>query len=80
MTEIIDDLYDKYQQRADESERWIFKMKRNERKIQSVAKMATWIGTVSTMYVQKETVGSNNLQSRITRVLRRISIGSIFDE
>ena len=80
MTEIIDKLYDKYQQRADESERWIFKMKRNERKIQSVAKMATWIGTVSTMYVQKKTVGSNNLQLNITRVLRRISIGSIFDE
>jgi len=83
MHDIVDEIvYDKYQATACVEERWIFERSKEKRKQETVPKIATWLTLVSTIYVEpRNEIGENtNLGKRISTVLRRISIGSIFDE
>jgi len=80
--DLVDEIYDKYQETACVEERWIFERSKEKRKQETVPKIATWLALVSTIYVEpRNEIGENtNLGKRISTVLRRISIGSIFDE
>ena len=79
--EIVDELYENFSNAVENNDKWIFEKEQNERKNDPVVTIATWVELVCTIYLSenKNDVSENELKKRIDDVLRRISLGTIYE-